>query len=136
MKLYVNHLGQWAGNQDDAKKLGHPFEVCDVPYDKKGLLEFLNENQVTVGSKSAEEKDPRRIPSQKPAPGKHTIDPIVVTSGNTTSTPLSYIKDGIGVTEIQNVYDNLLTAYMSMDTIMQAVGYCPHQDKLLKKEEE
>mgnify|MGYP003644902992 CR=1 FL=1 len=49
MKLYVNHFGQWAGNQDDARSYGHPFDQVEVPYDKKGLLEFLNENKVTVG---------------------------------------------------------------------------------------
>ncbi len=49
MKLYVNHLGQWAGNQDDARSYGHAFDQVEVPYDKKGLLKFLNENKVTVG---------------------------------------------------------------------------------------
>ena len=49
MKLYVNHFGQWAGNQDDARSYGHPFDQVEVPYDKKGLLEFLNENKVIIG---------------------------------------------------------------------------------------
>ena len=42
MKLYVNHLGQWAGNQDDARSYGHAFDQVEVPYDKKGLLKFRN----------------------------------------------------------------------------------------------
>jgi len=48
MKLYVNHLGQWVGNQDEARANGHPFEQVEVPYDKKGLLEFLNEHKVAA----------------------------------------------------------------------------------------
>jgi hypothetical protein len=48
MKLYVNHLGQWAGNQDEARSYGHAFDQVEVPYDKKGLLKFLNENKVIV----------------------------------------------------------------------------------------
>ena len=132
MKLYVNHLGQWAGNQEDAKKLGHPFETCDVPYDKKGLLEFLNTNQVTIGSKPPEDHDPERIPSQKP----NYVDPIIVTSGNTTSTPLAYVRDEVGILVIENVYKNLVTAHLAMTHIMDAVGHTPHKTSLFKKEEE
>ena len=130
MKLYVNHLGQWAGNQEDAKKLGHSFETCDVPYDKKGLLEFLNANQVTLGSTSSEGHDPERIPSQKP----NYVDPIVVTSGNTTSTPLAYVKDGTGISEIENVYKHLVTAHLAMKHVMESVGYVP-RTTLFKEEE-
>ncbi len=134
MKLYVNHFGQWAGNQDDARSYGHPFDQVEVPYDKKGLLEFLNENKVTVGlpDNVPPPHDPERIPSQKP----NYVDPIIVTSGNTTSTPLAYVRDEVGILEIENVYKNLVTAHLAMTHIMDAVGHTPHKTSLFKKEEE
>ena len=154
MKLYVNHFGQWAGNQDDARSYGHPFDQVEVPYDKKGLLEFLNENKVTVGLpdnvpqplrfkashgpdgdlrlNKVDNFDPERIPSQKP----NYVDPIIVTSGNTKSTPLAYVKDKVGILEIENVYQNLVTAHLAMTHIMEAVGHTPHKTTLFKEEEE
>jgi hypothetical protein len=43
MRLYVNESRtQWAGTQADAKKAFGNYDMCDVPTDKSGLLEFLN----------------------------------------------------------------------------------------------
>tara|TARA_R100001015_G_C4635048_1_gene203270 strand:- start:9978 stop:10415 length:438 start_codon:yes stop_codon:yes gene_type:complete len=124
MKLYYNSKGQWAGNQDDAKAFGLPFEQCDVPYDKKGLLEFLNENAVKSTNASA-----------------GNIDPVIIKSGNTISTPLSYVKDEVGVTEIQNIYDNLRSLYVTSEMafkaashIMSKLGHISDQTELLKDE--
>jgi hypothetical protein len=117
MKLYYNSRGQWAGNQDDAKAFGLPFEQCDVPYDKKGLLKFLNENAV----KSTD------------APAGN-IEPVIVKSGSTKSTPLAYIKDDVGVSEITNVFDNLRDAYVSIQYIMEQLGHNPNDTSLLKDE--
>jgi hypothetical protein len=56
MKLYTTEKGHWAGTQADARKLAKQHSIsCDVfevPVDKKGLLDFLNTNRVTVGSES------------------------------------------------------------------------------------
>tara|TARA_R100000908_G_C3743966_1_gene139766 strand:+ start:185 stop:616 length:432 start_codon:yes stop_codon:yes gene_type:complete len=124
MKLYYNSKGQWAGNQDDAKAFGLPFEQCDVPYDKKGLLKFLNENAVKSTNASA-----------------GNIDPVIIKSGNTISTPLSYVKDEVGVTEIQNIYDNLRSLYVTSTMafkaashIMNKLGHITDQTELLKDE--
>ncbi len=44
MKLYVNESRtQWAGTQADAKKELGKYEALDVPVDKSGLLELLDE---------------------------------------------------------------------------------------------
>ena len=54
MKLYVTPKGHWTGTQADAKKLAKQHsttcEVFEVPVDKKGLLDFLNEHQVKTVS--------------------------------------------------------------------------------------
>ena len=43
MKLYVNHdQTQWRGTQADAKSAFGSIDTIDVPTDKAGLLEFLN----------------------------------------------------------------------------------------------
>ena len=43
MRLYTNKdRTQWAGTQADAKKAFGNYDMCDVPTDKSGLLEFLN----------------------------------------------------------------------------------------------
>jgi hypothetical protein len=43
MKLYVNEdHTKWAGTQVDAQKELGKFEAWNVPTDKTGLLEFLN----------------------------------------------------------------------------------------------
>ena len=52
MKLYVNESRtQWAGTQADAKKELGKFDAWDVPVDKSGLLEFLNNFGLTPPSK-------------------------------------------------------------------------------------
>jgi len=79
MKLYVNHFGQWAGNQDDARSYGHPFDQVEVPYDKKGLLEFLNENKVTVG-----------LPDNVPSPLVPTSVEKAPESGNWSNSVTRY----------------------------------------------
>ena len=52
MKLYVTPMGHWTGTQADAKKLAKQHnttcDVFEVPVDKKGLLDFLNEHQVST----------------------------------------------------------------------------------------
>jgi len=62
MKLYVTLMGHWTGTQADAKKLAKQHnttcDVFEVPVDKKGLLDFLNEHQVNTlseGPTGAEE---------------------------------------------------------------------------------
>jgi|TARA_R110000824_G_scaffold61694_1_gene163840 hypothetical protein len=54
MKLYVTPTGEWTGTQTDAKKLAKQHnttcDVFEVPVDKKGLLDFLNEHQVSINS--------------------------------------------------------------------------------------
>ena len=59
MKLYTTEKGHWAGTQADARKLAKQLteivDVFEVPVDKKGLLDFLNTNRVTVGSESTTE---------------------------------------------------------------------------------
>jgi|TARA_B110000914_G_scaffold222535_1_gene236205 hypothetical protein len=48
MKLYVNEgRTRWAGTQADAKKNLGKFEAWNVPTDKTGLLEFLNNFDIT-----------------------------------------------------------------------------------------
>jgi len=48
MKLYVDESRtQWAGTQADAKKAFGKYDMWDVPTDKSGLLEFLNNYEVT-----------------------------------------------------------------------------------------
>lgn len=50
MKLYRSPTGHWHGTKEDAENFAKTFtttwEVCEVPYDKKGLLAFLNEHKV------------------------------------------------------------------------------------------
>lgn len=122
MQLYCNSKGQWSGTQADAKKLkrennGLEFQAVNVPTDKKGLLDFLNKKEFK-----------RQEDSQA------NIDPVIVKSGNTTSTPLAYIKDDVGVSEIQNVFDNLRDAYVNIQHIMEELGHNPNNTSLLKDE--
>lgn len=122
MQLYCNSKGQWSGTQADAKKLkrennGLEFQAVNVPTDKKGLLDFLNKKEFK-----------RQEDSQA------NIDPVIVKSGNTTSTPLAYIKDDVGVSEIQNVFDNLRDAYINIQHIMEELGHNPNNTSLLKDE--
>ena len=48
MRLYTDNNGRWAGTQADAKEFGK-FDQVEVPTDKPNLLEFLNENHVSIG---------------------------------------------------------------------------------------
>ena len=60
MKLYTNSLGQWAGTQAEAKKIGA--QLIEVPTDKPGLLAFLNGQQ---NISAAETIEPTSIPAKK-----------------------------------------------------------------------
>ena len=48
MKLHITGDGDWAGTQDQARKLarerGTDWNTVDVPTDKPGLIAWLNEN--------------------------------------------------------------------------------------------
>lgn len=63
MKLYRTPTGHWAGTKDDAAALakahGTTFEQCEVPYDKPGLLAFLNEHR--VGAVADTTDDPEEV---------------------------------------------------------------------------
>ena len=49
MKLYLTRAKEWAGTQDDARKLaGRDFVAVEVPTDKAGLLAFLNALQSSL----------------------------------------------------------------------------------------
>lgn len=125
MQLYCNDKGQWSGTQSDAKKIkkendGLFYFPVNVPTDKKGLLEFLNKQAFgSDGSTNASQV---------------TIDPVIIKSGSTVSTPLAYVKDDVGITEIDNVYDNLRDAYTSIQIIMNKLGHVADQTSLLKDE--
>ena len=59
MKLYVNEdKTKWAGTQADAKKELGQFEGFDVPVDKSGLLEFLNNFGLTPQTQVIDEERP------------------------------------------------------------------------------
>lgn len=68
MKLYRTPTGYWFGTKDEAaafaKTHNTTFEQCDVPYDKAGLLGFLNFYQ--VGLERAEPVTPEPIVSSEP----------------------------------------------------------------------
>ena len=117
MRLYRTNDGQWAGTQADAKKIGK-FEQIEVPTDKAGLLEFLNGNK-DVGGAAAQED---AIPAD------------VIRSGNSHSSPLAYIKDDIGVSEITNLYSNFSHAWENIQHIMSVLGHCPHKDSHIKED--
>ena len=59
MKLYVNEdRTKWAGTQADAKKELGKFDAYDVPVDKSGLLEFLNNFGLTPQTQVIDEERP------------------------------------------------------------------------------
>lgn len=118
MRLYRTYDGQWAGTQADAKKLGK-FEQVEVPTDKAGLLDFLNSNK-DIGATSLTAGD--AIPAE------------VVRSGNTISSPLAYIKDNIGVSEITNLYSSFRDAHTSIQHIMSVLNHTPTEDSLMTDE--
>ena len=118
MRLYRTYDGQWAGTQADAKKLGK-FEQVEVPTDKAGLLDFLNGNK-DVGATSPTAGD--AIPAE------------VVRSGSATSSPLAYIKDNIGVSEITNLYSSFRDAYTSIQHIMSVLAHTPEAHGLISDE--
>lgn len=67
MKLYVNeNRTKWAGTQADAKKELGKFEAHNVPTDKMGLLEFLNNFEMTPSvTLNAVEEDAGECASEK-----------------------------------------------------------------------
>ena len=60
MKLYTTGKGHWAGTQADARKLkkehGVPCDMHEVPVAKQGLLDFLNEHQVSIADVTPDEE--------------------------------------------------------------------------------
>ena len=48
MRLYSNGRGEWVGTQAETRKSKFKFEQVEVPTDKKGLLEFLNNQKLPV----------------------------------------------------------------------------------------
>ena len=79
MKLYRTPTGHWAGTKDDAAALAKAhnttYEQCEVPYDKAGLLAFLNEHKVGAVAIAAVEA---------PAPAPTPVAPTPVVFEETT----------------------------------------------------
>ena len=48
MRLYSDGRGEWVGTQAETRKSKFKFEQVEVPTDKKGLLEFLNNQKLPV----------------------------------------------------------------------------------------
>ena len=48
MRLYSDGRGEWVGTQAETRKSKFKFEQVEVPTDKKGLLEFLNNQTLPV----------------------------------------------------------------------------------------
>lgn len=75
MKLYRTPTGHWAGTKDEAITLAKAhnttYEHCEVPYDKAGLLAFLNEFQ--VGAEHAPQTP--QAPAQQVAQAPQTPHP-------------------------------------------------------------
>ncbi len=69
MRLYVDESRtQWAGTQADAKKAFGNYDMWDVPTDKSGLLEFLNNYDISPQPTEPVSQAPTPTPptTQKP----------------------------------------------------------------------
>lgn len=80
MKLYRSPTGHWHGTKEDAeafaKKFTTTWEVCEVPYDKKGLLAFLNEHKVGR-TQYAETFPMEKLPPVEPNPTVPQLNPTL-----------------------------------------------------------
>jgi hypothetical protein len=70
MKLYRTPTGHWAGTKDDAAAIAKThnttYEQCEVPYDKAGLLAFLNDFRVGAKNEPVEPISYERVPEPEP----------------------------------------------------------------------
>ena len=57
MRLYSNGRGEWVGTQAETRKSKFKFEQVEVPTDKKGLLEFLNNQKLPVDDNAKVDDD-------------------------------------------------------------------------------
>jgi len=67
MRLYSNSRGEWVGTQAETRKSKFTFEQVEVPTDKKGLLEFLNNQKLPV-DEPAQVDDDNKLTSSLEAP--------------------------------------------------------------------
>jgi len=67
MRLYSNGRGEWVGTQAETRKSKFKFEQVEVPTDKKGLLEFLNNQKLPVDD-TAKVDDDNKLTSSLEAP--------------------------------------------------------------------
>ena len=63
MRLYSNSRGEWVGTQAETRKSKFKFEQVEVPTDKKGLLEFLNNQKLPVDDTEQVDDDNKLTPS-------------------------------------------------------------------------
>lgn len=82
MKLYRTPTGHWAGTKDDAAFLAKThnttYEQCEVPYDKAGLLAFLNDFQVGAEQAPQTPQAPVVHVPQTPHPAQKQWDRLAV----------------------------------------------------------
>ena len=67
MKLYFDGNGNWAGTQSDAKRLHGVINPVEVPTDKQGLLDWLNNSQIGKSPTPAEAPQPHYNPDTRPS---------------------------------------------------------------------
>tara|TARA_R100001594_G_scaffold24026_2_gene47091 strand:+ start:6982 stop:7416 length:435 start_codon:yes stop_codon:yes gene_type:complete len=66
MRLYSNGRGEWVGTQAETRKSKFKFEQVEVPTDKKGLLEFLNNQKLPVDDPAQTNDDNKLTPLEVP----------------------------------------------------------------------
>lgn len=67
MRLYITAAGRFVGTQDDARKDGKGWHLEEVPTDKAGLIDYLNELAANVPPQDALEFEPAP-PPEPPVP--------------------------------------------------------------------
>jgi len=109
MRLYLTAKGRYVGTQDDAKRDGKGWSLAEVPTDKAGLIDYLND-QLPAPPEFAEVDDP--APPPPPTPSHDVIAAKV--SAFKTDEIVEFILDIASVSQVERIFACIGTRFAEL----------------------
>ena len=104
MRLYLTAAGRYVGTQDEARKDGKGWALAEVPTDKAGLIDYLNDQLPVADEPSFDNVVPL------PPPILREADPKLVDAGKrirTADAIEDFILNEATVAQVENIFSTI-----------------------------
>jgi hypothetical protein len=113
VRLYLTAKGRYVGTQDDAKRDGKGWSLAEVPTDKAGLIEYLNDQLPSTPLEPEIERDEPQERTDFMPPPPVLAKPAPQTQW-TTDEILDFILDHASINQVANILSCIGTRFAEM----------------------